>query len=632
MCGICGIAYKDPRQPADQTILRKMTDVLAHRGPDGEGYYAAPGIGLGFRRLSIIDLASGDQPICNENGSIALVCNGEIYNYIELRNDLQKKGHRFRTHSDVEVIAHLYEDHGVACLSRLRGMFAFALWDADQQTLFLARDRLGIKPLSWAVGRDGALYFASECKSILAGGQVACCVDVSALRNLFTSFYVLAPKTIIEGIREIPAGHYALCRRGNLEVKPYWDISFTRTREKDLRRNPDQWADLLYEKLKETVRIHMRSDVPVGAWLSAGLDSSAIAALMSRMADHPLNTYSLSFPDQPRFDEVGRLKTLNEFEGYNLQNRLVPCHDGHFDWFAKVLWHQENPSSSGNHILQYLLARESSESVKVVLSGEGADEIFGGYPWYLYDKLARPFNQLPVGVQDLVTPMLPIPRLWRLRLKKLAQVPVAMGMERFAALVSRTERDLFDRVVSEDLKRSAGSGDDNENEFRYPEDYYRWTAFEQMQYLEIKTRMHDYILHSLDRSSMAQSLEARVPFLDHELVELCAGIPPALKMRGWREKYILRRALESVLPGEILARRKRGLMAPSGAWLKRRDLPWVDDMLSPGAVRSKGYFNAAEVTRILEAHRSGKRDCASVLMSILSVQVWDDLFVKGFRT
>jgi asparagine synthase (glutamine-hydrolysing) len=631
MCGICGILPANFDQPTDQAMLRKMTDIMIHRGPDGEGYYAAPGIGLGVRRLSIIDLETGDQPIFNEDGKIVLVCNGEIYNYIELRNQLLAKGHQFHTHSDVEVIAHLYEEHGILCLNHLRGMFAFALWDAEKRTLFLARDRLGIKPLHWAVGRDRALYFASEFKSILMAGQVDRNVDVGALKDLFSFGYIVSPKTIFHHIRKMPAGHYALCRQGNLEIKPYWDITFTHSRNETARRKSEDWAHLLAEKLEESVRIHLRSDVPVGAWLSAGIDSSAIAALMARATDFPVSTYSLSFPDQPQYDEVLNQKTLNEFPGYNVLNRRVICRDDDFDLFAKVLWHQENPSSSGNHILQYLLSSESAANFKVVLSGEGADENLGGYPWYLYDKLARPFNRLPGPLQSLLTPLLPIPRPWALRLKRLAQAPVAGSLERYAALIGRYEKDMFDRVVLDDLKALAPGEDDAASRFSYPEDFQRWTHFEKLQYIEIKTRLDDYITHSLDRSSMGHSIEVRVPFLDHEVVEFCAKIPHTLKMHGHREKYILRQALKDVLPVDILNRKKRGLVAPSSHWVKRRKSPFMDEMLSSDNILRKGYFDPDVVARLLEIHRSGRYDYALVLLTVLGVQVWDDLFVKGCR-
>ena len=318
MCGICGVVYSHPERPVDREMLSHMTDIMCHRGPDSHGFYTAPGIGLGVRRLSIIDLQTGDQPISNEDGTITVVCNGEIYNFKELRKELLAAGHRFKTHSDVEVIVHLYEDHGVQCVEHLRGMFGFALWDARRRRLMLARDRLGIKPLLYSLGTNG-LFFGSEYKSILVSGRIERQIDVLAMKDLFTMGFVLAPKTLFIGICRLLPGHYLLYQDGALSIHKYWDLRFPASGEVQSRRSAQEWAEALRVKLEESVRIHLRSDVAVGAWLSAGVDSSSVVSLMSSLTHRPIQTFTLAF-ENPRFDEVNRQKILKDFTDYHLSN------------------------------------------------------------------------------------------------------------------------------------------------------------------------------------------------------------------------------------------------------------------------------------------------------------------------
>jgi asparagine synthase (glutamine-hydrolysing) len=630
MCGICGLATRDRNHPIDAAMLRRMTDVIRHRGPDGEGYLNVLGIGLGIRRLSIIDLETGDQPIFNERKTVVVVCNGEIYNYPELRSELQKRGHIFRTRSDVEVIAHLYEDHGVECLSHLRGMFAFALWDAETKTLFLARDRLGIKPLHYATGDDGTIYFGSELKSILMADRIERSVDPAALRDLFTFGFVRSPKTLFRQIKKVAAGHYILFRHGDVSIRRYWDLSFSHRDGMRMHKSEGEWAQTLREKLAEVVRIHLRSDVPVGAWLSPGIDSSSVVALMKRELLSPVNTYTLTFENRPEFDETTKQKTLDAYPEYGLENRRVICRDEYFDLFTDVLWHLENPTTSGVHLLQYILARESAGNLKVVLTGEGADENLGGYDWYFKDKLLRPLYLLPHPLRHLIASC-PFSLRWKQGLKQHLQAPRQMGLERFAALTGFYDKAMFDRIVSGDIRQNGAGIEELEAGFQHPDGFDQWSEFEKLQYVDTKTRLEGLITHGLDRSSMAHSLEVRVPFLDHELVEFCSEIPPSMKMRMHREKYILRRAMQELLPEEILWRKKRGLAAPTQAWLKNGESAFLRGMLSRQKIREKGYFNPDVVGQIWETHQSGHFDYYRPLMAVLGVQVWDDLFVKGCK-
>ncbi len=625
MCGLCGVVYADSRRPVDPDMLRHMTNMMSHRGPDGEGFFVEPGVGLGFRRLSIIDLETGDQPLSNEDGSVTVVCNGEIYNYLELRRHLQEAGHRFRTKSDVEVIVHLYEDHGVHCVDFLRGMFAFALWDSRQQRLMLARDRFGIKPLAYAVTPQ-ALYFGSEYKAILASGCVERQVDAVALRELFATGFILAPKTLLSTIRRLPAAHYLVHEQGRLVIQRYWDLQFPSIHEKTPQRSEQEWSEALRTKLEESVRLHLRSDVPLGSYLSSGIDSSAVAGLMSRESSDPVHTFSVAFED-PKFNEIGPSKILTDFAGYDLLNEITTCSTADFHLLPKVLWHREDPNLSSGGIPHMLLARLAAQRVKVVLTGEGSDEVFGGYHWYRVERLLQPFINLPLSVRRLISSIPFLKRKWS-RSSRAFAAPARMGLARYTQIIDNASNQNHDDLFSVDFRHAHRSFSESETEFPLPKDFEQWGRFTQLQYLEINLRLTDYIIRTLDAASMAYGLEARVPFLDHEFVELCSGIPPALKMRGLHEKHILRQALKGALPEEILKRRKRGLSAPFWPWQYR--LPeFVVEALSESQLHTKGYFNPHSVRHMLKQHQNGHAQFGRELIGILNVQLWHDLFLQG---
>jgi len=627
MCGICGVVHADPRRPVDRARLEGMTAVLSHRGPDGSGVHVEPGMGLGVRRLSIIDLERGDQPLANEDGTVVVACNGEIYNSPELRVELEAKGHRFRSASDVEVIVHLYEDLGVACVHRLRGMFGFAVWDSPRRRLMLARDRLGIKPLHYACTEDG-LYFASELKAILDAGVVEREPDLRALNDLFTFGFVRAPKTLSTEIRRLLPGHYLLYQGGVPSIHPYWRPRFPRRGEESREMSAGAWAELLRAKMEECVRLHLRSDVPLGAWLSSGIDSSAIASLASRLTSGRLRTFSLAF-DNPAYDEVGRRQTLDRFQGYNVSNERFVCDRTAFDLYPKALWHCEDPSASALEIPGMILARGASQSLKVVLTGEGSDELFGGYRWFWLDRLLRPIGALPLPLRQLVLMGGLIPRRWPRT--RLLYESSEMTLARYRQLITWLPPESTQGVFSADLAQRMNADTMADGEPPTHEDIQAWHPFAQLQYYEMTVRLPNLTVHVLDRTSMAYGVEARVPFLDHELVELCARIPPHLKMRGWTEKYILRRALRGALPREILRRRKRGLRTPYGQWLREKLPGFAADLLSRERLLEKGYFNPERVRTLLERHRAGVEGYAGVLMAVLGIQLWDELFVRGRR-
>jgi asparagine synthase (glutamine-hydrolysing) len=625
MCGICGIAFSDGKRTADPLLMQGMIDSMFHRGPDGKGCFSAPGIDLGMRRLSIIDPETGDQPISSEDGAITIVCNGEIYNYVELRRRLRLSGHEFRTESDVEVIVHLYEQYGVECLGHLRGMFSFALWDARGGTLLLARDRLGIKPLHYSMA-GGALYFASEQKSILASGALEARLDVQALRDLFFFGFVGGSRTMCTGLHRLLPGHFLVYRRGEVTVEKYWDVSFPGVHPTS-SLSVEEWAEALHEKLVESVRIHLRSDVPVGAWLSAGIDSSGIVSLMCSLLDRPVQTFSIAF-ENPQFDEVTTQRTLADFTGYPITNERIVCGNRDFELLPKALWHCEDLSTSGLEIPRMMLAEFCSRHVKVVLTGEGSDEIFGGYGWFHADKYLRPLAKLPLWLRRL---MLLGPLLPRMRpsASRIHLAPREMGSSRYRTMIGPPRPEIMYQLLSGGTRAALEEAGSTGESVILSDDFRHWHPFNQLQFHEMKMRLPDFILRDLDRTTMAHSLEARVPFLDHELVEMCARIPPSMKMRGLTEKFVLRQAFRSTLPEEIALRRKRGLKAPYEQWLREKLPPFAEEMLDERCLRQKGYFSAAAVKHLMHAHRSGRDGFGKHLMAVLVVQLWDEIFLRG---
>jgi asparagine synthase (glutamine-hydrolysing) len=621
MCGICGLATNDPSRPVEETIIARMASALVHRGPDGQGAHVAPGVGLGVRRLAIVDLETGDQPIASEDGSVVVVCNGEIYNHVELREDLIRAGHRFRTRSDVETIVHLYEDLGVDCVQRLRGMFAFALWDAPRRRLVLARDRLGIKPLVWARTADG-IAFASEFKALLAAGLVEPVLEPAALDDLFAWGWVLQPRTMCAGVERLQAGRVLVFEAGREEIRRWWSPPLVDENDRP-RLAEEEWAEGLLARLEDAVRLHLRSDVPVGAWLSGGVDSSGIAALAARILGRTVDAFSLGF-DDPGFDEVGSLATLDRFPGYDLRAHRERHTTEDFSLLPQCVWSGENLVGRGFGSVRQRIAEMTSAKVKVALAGEGADEMLGGYWWYKADRRMR-------GVSRLVG----FTRRWRMpaprtepaeRALRLARAPLGPGPERFRAIAGPLGSEIRSRLYSAELARAIADRPPPQPEppaelaTKHPVDW--------LQYWDLTTRMHDYIVETLDRHTMAWSLEVRVPFLDHEVAEWCLAMPPELK-QARREKRVLRRALANDLPAEILSRPKRGLGSPSAKWLRGPLPPFAEELLSAESLASKGWFEPVRVARVRAAHRAGRVNRQEQLLAVLQVQTWDEIFLRG---
>ncbi|MHB8835594.1 MAG: asparagine synthase (glutamine-hydrolyzing) [Candidatus Methylomirabilia bacterium] len=624
MCGICGLAASDGARTPERDLLERLADTLRHRGPDGSGYFAAPGIGLAMRRLAVVDLETGDQPIASEDGTIAVICNGEIYNAPELRRELEGRGHVFRTRSDVEPIVHLYEERGAECLDALRGMFALALWDGRRRRLLLARDRFGIKPLLWAEHRDG-LLFASEAKALLPVLGAPSGPDPAAVRDLFAFGFVTAPRTFFPGIHRLPAGHLLICEGGRAAVRRWWGPRFPLRGEEDHAKSPAAWARLVREKLEESVRIHLRSDVPLSVQLSAGIDSSSVAALALRLTAGPIETFTLAFA-HAACDELAGRRILSDFDGYDLPNRRAVCGPGDLVRLPEALWHQEDPTTSGLEIPRLLLAELAARRFKVVLTGEGADELFGGYPWYRIDRFLRPFAALP---RPLRTSLGHIAGRWRPMVGRGLEEPRGVDLRRYVLMAGAWTPE-HDNLLAPGLAPPPGWMPGLDPGVAPPPQFRLWHPFSQLRYLDQTVRLPDFIAHLLDRSTMAKSLEARVPFLDHELAELTAAVPPRIAMRLLQEKALLRRAVQDLLPAEIARRKKRGMTAPVHEWLAGTLPEFAEELLSPRAIAEKGYFVPGAVETLLRQHRRGRRGGIH-LIGVLSVQLWDEIFVRGRR-
>lgn len=627
MCGICGIAWTHPERTVAAETLRRMAASLRHRGPDSEGFLVAPGVGLGFRRLSIVDLETGDQPISNEDGTVTVICNGEIYNHVELRRRLVAAGHRFATASDVEVIVHLYEEHGLDFVQHLRGMFGLALWDARRKRLVLARDRLGIKPVHYAITGDG-LFFGSEQKAILASGAVQPLPDARSLRQLFSYGRIVAPRTIVTGIRRLPAGHTLTWSEGRADIRQFWEATFPSRSDYDESVPEQEWADGLREKLTESVSLHLSSDVPLGAWLSAGIDSSSVTALMSRLLPPPVQTFTLRFED-PAFDELRAQKGLDDYPQYRLAGHRIVCRHADMQRLPRAIWHAEDSLLGAVGVGQLMVAEATAAHVKVVLTGEGSDEILGGYPWYPTMRMLAPVFLLPQSARRMIAGLPGVRQRWPGAAATIAG-PREMNFERFSRSIThlRGSPDGAD-VLASDILAGHRHGDDGDDAAPPPAGFETWHPFARLQYFDIKHRMGDGVVLGLDRTSMAYSVEARVPFLDHELVEFCARIPPRVKMKWLREKHVLRRAMEGVLPRDIVDRKKRGLQVPMDTWLRDTLPPFAAELLCERALRLSGYFDPGKVAALLARHRSGRENFGQILSAVLGVQVWDDLFVRG---
>jgi asparagine synthase (glutamine-hydrolysing) len=637
MCGIVGVCDLGGARPVEESTLRSMLGTIRHRGPDQFGMYLDDHVGLGNARLSIIDLSSGQQPISNEDGSVWIVFNGEIFNHPELRPELESRGHRFSTACDTEVVLHAYEEYGPDCLSRFNGQFAIAIWDCRDRTLFLARDRLGVRPLFYTEA-DGALVFGSEIKAILAGPGVTASPDPVALDQIFTFWSALSPRTFFRGIAELPPAHYMLVGDGKVTLKRYWEMAFPEDGAAP-RRSTQEYAEELRGLLIDATRIRLRADVPVGAYLSGGLDSSTVTAIIRSQTTNPLETFSIAFADAA-YDESGFQTTMAKALGTH-HHVVHATHADIAQVFPEVTWHAETPLMRTSPAPMFLLSGLVRDNrFKVVLSGEGADEVMAGYDIFREAKIRRfwagqPDSRSRPALLNRIYP-------W---------MPGATGSDYVKAFFSigLTDVDSRDyshslrwrttarakRFFSEELRQATAVGDGGLTPF-YPDGFDRWDPLHRAQYLETSILLSQYLLSSQgDRMAMAHSVEGRFPFLDHRVVEFGNQLPPSLKLNGLTEKYLLKEISREWLPAEISDRPKQPYRAPiHRAFFNESPPDYVEELLSRSAVQRSGYFNPNAVDQLVAKVKRGlplgeTDDMA--LAGIVSTQLVDRQFMSSSR-
>jgi asparagine synthase (glutamine-hydrolysing) len=624
MCGIVGIVEQDLSRPVAPADLERMVRTLVHRGPDDEGTITLPGVALGMRRLAIVDVATGQQPILNETGDIKVVANGEIYNFREIQRELEQHGHRFRSrHSDIEVLVHAYEQWGEGFLTRLRGMFALALWDGRTRTLIAARDRAGEKPLYWTQTADG-LRLASEVKALLVRPEVSRELDPVALDQFLTYEYVLAPRTILKGVQKLPPAHFLRYRDGHATVHRYWDAAAV-----PLRAWTDgEAAEALRAALTRAVASQLMAEVPLGAFLSGGIDSSAIVALMSEASAQPVNTFSIGFSDGtynelPYAREVAAL-----FKTSHRERTASPDLAGMFD---RLVVHLDEPFADTSLFPTFSVSELAREHVTVALSGDGGDELFGGYDAYQAQALATRLgwmgDALVPALAGVASALPPTEKKKGLvnKVKRFsagaAGAPADLGHYRWMVYLGAREKA---RLYQAPLRDALGASDVyapvREALGRFGQD----DALNRQLYADLSLYLADDILVKVDRMSMATSLETRAPFLDGEVLELAFSMPGHLKIRNGERKWILKQAMKDVLPASILTRRKEGFSIPMKNWLRRELQPLMRDLLSPGRVARRGLFDPAVVTGMVDAHTAGKENHAHTLFPLMVFERWAD--------
>lgn len=622
MCGICGIFQFDPQRPVSRETLRRMTDSLSHRGPDDAGYHFGQGIGLGHRRLSIIDLDSGQQPLCNEDGSVWVVFNGEIYNYPYLRSLLESKGHKFRTNSDTETIVHLYEEFGGECFARMHGMFAVAIWDQKKRQLLLARDRIGKKPLFYAF--DGQrVVFGSELKSVMLAGDVPDDVDSAALADYFCFLYIPSPQTIYRKVRKVRPAHYLLFNEHGMQERCYWDLHFIPDEEREEAR----WCEQLRESLLDAVQKRLMSEVPLGSFLSGGIDSSAVVACMARLMQRAVTTCAINFEEE-RFSEVEHAREMARHIGADYHEATVRPEATKI--VEQLAWHYDEPFADSSAIPTYYVCKAAREHVTVALSGDGGDESFAGYKRYRYFAAENRLREFfPSGVRSGVfAPLARVypdwtgaPRVFRAKtmLRTLASDPLESYLA--SVTISPAVRDgLLASSFREDL-----DGYDPLEQFR---EHYRRAEgadpLSRIQYLDIKTYLTDDICTKVDRASMAVSLEVRAPLLDHSLMELAARIPSRLKLRGGAGKYIFKKSVQEMLPRSILQRGKQGFGVPIAEWFRGELREWGEAVL----FQQDDVLDAGSIRRIWDRHQAGIQDHSALLWAVFVFRQWQSCFQK----
>lgn len=624
MCGIAGIFDATGKREIDRELLGRMNEVQHHRGPDEGGLHTEPGLGFGHRRLSIIDLSSGQQPLFNQDGTVVVTYNGEIYNFMEVRAELEQRGYRFRTHCDTEVIVYAWEVWGEDCVDHFRGMFAFAVWDRPRETLFLARDRLGVKPLYYAALANGLFIFGSELKVLRQHPDMPRQIDPTAVEEYFAYGYIPDPKTIYKGVHKLPPGYKLTLRRGQPAPEPvqYWDVPF----QVNAHITEAEAQEELVLRLREAVDIRRVADVPLGAFLSGGVDSSAVVAMMAGLSDDPVNTCSISFGD-PQFNEAKYAQEVAE--RYRTRHRVEQVDPDDFSLLDKLAGLYDEPYADSSALPTYRVCELARREVIVALSGDGGDENLAGYRryrWHAYEERMR--GLVPSAIRR---PLFGF--LGRVYPKADWAPKIFRAKSTFEALSRNTIEGYFHGVsVMHDQNRAQIFSDGLKRELQgyHAADVLRGFAARSptqhplslVQYLDMKTYLPGDILTKVDRASMAHALEVRVPLLDHKLVEWISSLPPDLKLRGREGKYVFKKAMEPHLPDSILYRPKMGFAVPLAKWFRGPLRERVREAVLNPAMAGSGYFNMDSLRQLLDLHQSGMRDCSSPLWSLLMFEAF----------
>jgi len=633
MCGIAGIVEFGQRGAADAAILRPMCDIMAHRGPDDDGIYTQGRVGMGMRRLSIVDLATGHQPLSNEDGTLWIVFNGEIYNHRALREQLLTRGHSYRTQSDTETIVHLYEEHGKDCVQHLRGMFAFAIWDTKRRSLFIARDRLGIKPLYYRLTADNFL-FGSEIKVVLAYPGVQPEFQPDVLPEFLAFGYLSGEETFYSGVRKLMPGHtLALDERGELSINQYWDLPLT---PDDASHDENYYVKNYRELLEGAVNSHLMADVPLGVFLSGGVDSSAVAALMTKLRREPIETFSVGYTEHA-YSELPYARTVAKHLNSSHHEVSVSC-DEFFDTLPKLIWHEDEPIVWPSSVALYFVAELARERVKVVLTGEGSDETLGGYSRYAFTLKNTAFDRVyrravPGFLRSSIRRSIATSDWLHATVRrKLSHTFLGLDGESWTSFYFDNFFSAFSATDQAALLRDEmGSEFLSDSAYRNVLRYWEQSSGEMLQrllYTDIKTYLIELLMKQ-DNMSMAASIESRVPFLDHVLVEWATRIPAKIQIHGMAGKRILKKAVADLLPHEILYRPKLGFPTPWSGWLAGPKLDTIERLLLEPRSVQRGYFKPAAIERLFHEHRTHYRDHYDRIWRLLNLELWHRVCLEG---
>jgi len=631
MCGINGIAFSSRSgRVVSRSELVAMRDVITHRGPDDEGIFIDRNVGLGHRRLSIVDVSRGHQPMTNEDATVHIIYNGEIYNHADYRESLEAKGHTYTTHCDTETILHLYEEHGPACVDYLRGMFAFAIWDQRKQELLIARDRLGVKPLYYVHTADGSLYFGSEIKTVLEARAVKPEVNYAVLSDYLANHAPSGEETLFVGVKRLLPGHVMTWRDGEVSIRRYWDVDFSKhTDERDDRTYIKQWSELF----RESVRLRLMADVPLGMFLSGGIDSSAIAAVMSGMVSEPIKTFSVAFAEREA-NELEYARLVADTYKTN-HHEVVVSPEQFFEALPRLVWHEDEPLAHPSSVALYFVSHLASQHVKVVLTGEGSDELLAGYGRYRRTiwnlEMGRRYNKLTPSIarnsiRNQIERTLPSGRLRQKLMRTflvLSPELESIYFDNFAVFSAPMQQNMFTRTARERI----GSIDPYRELRRVLARVKDLSLLDGLLYADIKTYLHELLMKQ-DQMSMATSIESRVPFLDHKLVEFTARMPDTMKLRGGTTKFVLRESMKGVLPERILSRSKMGFPVPIGRWFRGPFKSVIDEYVLSDRALARDIFEPDFVKRLVSLHQSGE-DHSERLWALLNFEIWLRQFVDG---